>query len=75
MNAPWPPLELLCDDARAHNLALAKEQRALDADTAPVCSELSRRSGYDHGFVVAHVGETTRPQVILWSMRLLVPEN
>lgn len=74
MNAPWPPLELFCD-LREHNRAVARDEHALDADTGPLAAELSRLMGYDHGFVVAHVGRTTRPQVIVWSMRLLDPEN
>lgn len=66
MTTPWTP-SLLFTHPRRVNRALVS---GVDEDTAPVIAQATRLAGYDHAFVVAHVGITTRPQMIVWPMRL-----
>jgi hypothetical protein len=62
MNA-WP---LRRTDARRENRALVSIERK----DAEVFGELCSEAGFDHGFIVAHVGPTTQPQPIVWPMKL-----
>lgn len=66
MNAPWDPRHLFCN-ARADN---RHEVSGLSEDEAPVAAHLARIGGHDRAFTVAHIGPTTRPQAIIWPMRM-----
>lgn len=70
MNAPWNPRHLLCD-ARTENRHAVP---GLDEDSAAVAAHLARMGGHNTAFTVAHIGLTTRPQHIIWPMRL-TPEK